>query len=153
MNAKAYIFTSYVELMVQTLKIQFILCIWLHSWRKQTKVILYSNFFISLAKRTLNTINTSVLFKYVDDVFTTHNILNNIFKSLQGDLKHKHKVTCLLCSVLHWILIIFQKWIVLVSLPTRTHFSCFQPVPGAFPPKGFVRPRVYTLISIFPEQN
>lgn len=44
----------------------------------------------------------------------------------------------------------FQKWIVLPSPCTRTHFLCAQLVPGASPSKGFVRLRVSVLISVLP---
>lgn len=44
----------------------------------------------------------------------------------------------------------FQKWIVLPSPPTRTHFSCAQPVPGASSSKGLFRLRVSVFISILP---
>lgn len=41
------------------------------------------------------------------------------------DALAKHKVICLLCSVLHWLLI-FPKWIVLPSPPTRTISPAFS---------------------------
>ena len=59
----------------------------------------------------------------------------------------KQKVICLLRSVLHWLLIIFQKRIVLPPPPTRTHFSCFQPVPGASPPKGCLYSYILSIIK------